>query len=316
MPLKSRKNLSTLPRYSARPRRKAWAVWSIPLLAVAALAIWVTYPNASPSSGSVRAEQIPVSYDTMQIGEDPTRTASHEVSELKDRLQEDGFSRLRSRMAEVDAAGQPDELSILAEEVETSKIPSILGRLNEQELGTELSAILARRWAEVNPSAAGKWVAQLPFSDSRTTLLVAVASVWLKRDKEAVFSWMMELPSHEEQVSVAMRLDHDRSPPPWVALDSDGATVVSSGFRDLVRRDVSGAAEWVGTLPDGSEREAAIEYLAGTWAYQDPGAAIAWVHKLTEENERKKGFVALVSHLPIACSGAVVGNPSHHVTDR
>ena len=50
--------------------------------------------------------------------------------------------------------------------------------------------------------------------------------------------------------------------------------------------DPAGASEWIGTLPGGQARDAAVGRLVGKIAVSDPSSAFAWASTVVDDGDR------------------------------
>lgn len=210
------------------------------------------------------------------------------------------LKEFRTLLAEVEPARRAEAVQQWLKEREIAELRELLSSLNHEELVSDVAHMLIEHWAAQEPAAAAAWAASMHRNGpQRLPLLEAAAGVWWEQDRGAATSWLMNLPNPDDQLRLLEILDYPRetSEPPAPAESSGVLHEVST----RAASDARAAADWVAALPEGPERQAAIEQFVGLWAAQDSRAVMAWVHALPHESERRVAFRAAMVRLPVRC---------------
>jgi hypothetical protein len=170
-----------------------------------------------------------------------------------------------SVIAELDAQTDLDRRSEALERIVGSvtdanlrgTLDSLAGKLSPA--AAELHALLARRWAESDPSAAASWAAGLPESPARQTAFTQVAIAWADHNLGAAADWVQALPEGELKQTVTLTL----------------------GYEDA-RTDGLAALVLAAPLPATPRRTELLVHAIRQWAGEDHVEAAAWAAKVRD----------------------------------
>ncbi|MDQ3621609.1 MAG: hypothetical protein M3463_03845 [Verrucomicrobiota bacterium] len=144
--------------------------------------------------------------------------------------------------------------------------------------------VVANTWAEMNVAEALAWAESEPDPDLEIrpvgsvgpSLLTAVLQTWVKKDSQAVARWLEQLPDGEKKA----------------ALSSNACTfLMSAPPNPQVTMDLAMM------LPEGAQRDAALQQSAQQIAWWDPAAGLACVRQQSDPHVRKTILSGLISHL-------------------
>jgi hypothetical protein len=139
-----------------------------------------------------------------------------------------------------------------------------LGDLPWGEAKDEAESKLARFWAEKDPSAASRWVEELP-SVERPAVAVSLASAWALSDWPAASTWIAGLNGESHNAAVQSAIQNiPAGIPPTEPL----ALALS--------------------ITDKDQRFGAVMSVIQLWTAKDPEAAAAWVKNSSLTKEEKQ----------------------------
>lgn len=211
------------------------------------------------------------------------------------------LKEFRTLLAETDPDRRAEAAQQWLQERNIAELRGILESLTAAELASDVAHLLVEHWTAQDPAAAAAWAAsQRRSSPQRVPMLEVVAGAWWRQDRSAATTWLMHLPNPDDQLRLLETLDYPREPaePPVSAEASPLLREVST----RAAKDAHAAADWVAALPEGPERQAAIEQLVSWWSTQDSRAVMAWVQALPHESERQVAFRVAMLRLPVRCS--------------
>jgi len=167
--------------------------------------------------------------------------------------------------------------------------------LEGQDQGAALKNVLSES-AKEDPAKAAEILSTLTDSDSKKGAQNAVAYEWGKKDWAEAQAWIASLPSDEQ------------------------ASAMSQALRGLAKSDPSVAAEKVALIPDGAEKDRAMEGIARQWGKNDPESAATWLVKEGSESAQTESIGNVVSSWvrqdPASALSFVNNQPEGGVRDR
>jgi hypothetical protein len=218
----------------------------------------------------------------------------------------DGWEKSLAQLrTESDPSVREQQLLTLLTAVKPGQVSEALRLLQGCESGeavNELTALLARRWAESDPSGASSRMEQIPAGPMRVAALDQVAIAWANRDTGAAAIWARELADGERQKLLgliaseavrttpvdALRLATELSP--GGARDS----LIARAAAEWVADDASGATEWARQLPDEALRCETLAAVATALSDRDPvGAASLTVRDLPPGRAQSDAVVSI-----------------------
>ena len=129
-------------------------------------------------------------------------------------------------------------------------------------------SIMAQAWGRVEPEAAAKWALQLKEEESVRALAAAVTG-WFQVDRVAAKAYATELEAGPYRTEILKSLVTNWAGPP------------------------RSAAQWLGTLQEGTGRNQALSSIFSQWGRTSPAMAEAWVMQSPHGNLRDHATVGL-----------------------
>jgi len=146
----------------------------------------------------------------------------------------------------------------------------------------DLAGVLADIWGASDPSAAAKWIGQLPAGSGREEAAGTLATVWAASDVNAAAQWAAGL---KDESARAAAVEHLATT--WGAIDPDKALAwlgtqpaalrdraMAGAYNSWAGTDPAGLAEWIPQLHDGAQADIARRSLAEVHISEDPAAAL------------------------------------------
>jgi hypothetical protein len=143
---------------------------------------------------------------------------------------------------------------------------------------------VARQWARTSLPEALAWADSLPDQDftvkmlnhTGSTPIYALLDAWIEKDPAAVVSWLSQLPEGDKKAALSMSACTflmSENPTPQLAM------------------------QLAMMLPEGAQRNGALQQLASQVASWNPAAALEWLHLPMEAAQRGVILSGLISHL-------------------
>jgi hypothetical protein len=178
--------------------------------------------------------------------------------------------------AETNVDRRSDALERAANSVLDSDLPLTLSRLAKHDgpVGTELSLILLRRWAEKSPTAAAAWVSQSTESPLALEELQEVTSTWAAADLTKAGAFVDALPAGATKETATLALAYEAA-----------------------RTEPLVALELTSKLSPSQERDALLTHAVSQWAGVDAATAAEWASKVPDHalQQRLLAAVAIAS---------------------
>jgi hypothetical protein len=121
---------------------------------------------------------------------------------------------------------------------------------------------VARAQMKQNPTAAAEWAASLAGEKSGRAIVYGITTEWASRDGAAAVKWLDTL-----------RGDQSASYGPALA--------------SWAKADPRAASQHIAAMPPSESRNTAIGGLVYSHRWEDPVAAIAWAHQITNDTSRQ-----------------------------
>jgi hypothetical protein len=210
----------------------------------------------------------------------------HSVAEFNDE-QPDWLPLLQAVASESDADRKAEEMDRAVEAISDSELVNALSSLLLQTNSdvAELSELLARRWAELDPVAAGEWASAIAEDNSiGRSLIEQVAVAWAEKDLSGAIDWIQTLAPAENKTAASIAVSYE-----------------------VARTDPLAALELAGTLPSGSRRDDLLVHAVSQWAGSDADTAMMWAAKVPDQALRER----LISAIAVASAEQ---NPSAAAT--
>jgi len=191
---------------------------------------------------------------------------------------------------EADSNASTRETEFAVEKLTDAELRIALEKLSGETAptATEMRKLLARRWAETDPSNAAAWAAQFPESPIRDDVLEQVAIGWAASHPEDAIAWLQTLPEGE----------------------SKNIATLSAAY-EMARVDPIVALTLATELPAGPDRDALLEHAVSQWANQDFVAASEWVKRISDSDLRQQ----LLAAAAIAASSEDAPNAARLIAD-
>jgi hypothetical protein len=185
-------------------------------------------------------------------------------------------------------------------------IPWILDCLVSAKGGAlaELRQLLIRRWAGLDPSAAGAWAAGVSDLAIQKESLEDVAIVWCQKNPAEALAWAAQLSPGDGKTAVIISLGYEVARIAPVSSLGLAITLPSSKERDeMVVHGVSqwalanpsAAADWAVQIPDDVLRQRVMAAVGIAWASSDSVSAAAFaLNHLTPGAEQDRVVVSIV----------------------
>jgi hypothetical protein len=149
-----------------------------------------------------------------------------------------------------------------------------LQQLSQEDLRGNVGRLLVRRWAELDPVAAGQWAAGLGDVEARHELSAASALAWSERDLEGALAWAGSLPDGETRSLVLAGL----------------------GYEVARERPVEALHLAAGLSPS-ARPDALTLHALQQWAASDPAHAGAWLLQWPESGMRRRALADFATGL-------------------
>lgn len=129
----------------------------------------------------------------------------------------------------------------------------------------------------VNPASAAGQVTNLPPGDYRASAVKALCGQWADTDTPSALAWAQSLPVESERtvaVNVVVGCWAGKAPLAASQVASQHPELSTDVFGKIAdawsQQDLTGATNWIGSLPDGTNKEAALLGISESWAQNDP----------------------------------------------
>ena len=165
-----------------------------------------------------------------------------------------------------------------------------LRQLNDPQLQTRVLADIGAQWARHDPISAAQWAANLPGDAGQEAIKGAIQS-WARQDPAAAQAYALAMPEGAAKTDIARQmLEHQleqgvAASARWLN-EWEGTAVQPEMTRDVayrwLREDSMRASQWMGSLPAGPSRDAAVSALVRTIGREDPEAAMSWVRTVSD----------------------------------
>lgn len=179
-------------------------------------------------------------------------------------------------MTDVPASGEKeDDAEALARSVSEMGVTELTSRLSAislEDLRGNLGRLLVRRWADIDPLAAGRWVTQLGDAEAGQELATALALAWSGRDLSGALDWAYSLPAGDVQ-----------------------NRVVSELGIELARIDPVASMRLAVELPASSSRDGILMHALRQWAGQDVEMSQTWALQLSPGSFREQALAAVAT---------------------
>ena len=200
----------------------------------------------------------------------------------------------------------------------------------------DVVSLLANRWIANDPAAVEKWLQEPAQADVRGPLMVEVANARALAEPASAWEWSEKLTGSERLQALrtgAMQLavrDADQGIKLIDALEdpaeretavknfanilasrdfdkwqawrdslpaAEQAMANESAFTLWVNMDVEQAAGWLGSRPQGEERDGMVGQLVNYYAERDPETCSDWIRTISDKARRKEAAGAALSNV-------------------
>ncbi|CAN5170722.1 hypothetical protein BH24PSE2_BH24PSE2_14830 [soil metagenome] len=176
----------------------------------------------------------------------------------------------------------------------------IAGRLEPESLRADAEQSVILTWSQNDPETAIQYIESLPPSRQRRYFKQTAAAHYAREHPEEALAWAQRSSGQAGMELMFAVLNEIAEQDPQRALDAAetlGSRMLSqralqSVISHLAWQNPEAAARHLGRVPEGIERSAALEQIAGAWAQQDFEAASAWVTGL-EEPQRSRAVIGM-----------------------
>lgn len=205
--------------------------------------------------------------------------------------------------------GQSGELSVglngevscqsLIDSVDKSEIRFVLEFSDSQlpkEVRLPVLMALTKRWAMVDGAGAMRYVEGLRTSSERQRAISTLAVIWMEYDAPGAIAWWKRLPEGQfrQRTGLAMLTSRSIINDPQTAwtmaqsLDAYRSSLYGIGFilGKLATKDPGAALAGVARLADNQQKHQARMAIATSWATVDPQAAMLWASSLQNPSEK------------------------------
>lgn len=179
-----------------------------------------------------------------------------------------------------------------------------LSALPLEDLRGNLGRLLVRRWAELDSSAASRWVTQLDDVEASHELSTAVALAWSERDMKGSLEWARALPAGDLQSRVLTELGVELARIDPMASMRLAVELPASGSRDGILlhalhqwagQDAETSQNWTLQLSLGPLREQALAAVATVMANQNGESAARFaVGQLLPGPEQDRAVIGII----------------------
>jgi hypothetical protein len=163
-------------------------------------------------------------------------------------------------------------------------------------------ASVATSLADVDPERALKLADELPEGESRASAITRVCEMWSQRDPQAAAAWAFDHLPGETAGGLNYILNN------WQRSDLSGALqwldtlpasarkndLIRWAMRDLPYSDSEEAQTEFAKLEADSQR-AGAQWFSAAWAANDPDAAVKWTTALTDDEARANAIKGVIS---------------------
>lgn len=134
--------------------------------------------------------------------------------------------------------------------------------ISDPDLRSGALSRVAESAVRENLDEAVQWVTKYANDESAQRAISRVADEWAEKDPQAVLTWAEGLP------------------------ETAKAEAYGQAFQEWARQDPTAAGEYLGTLPNSTSRDAAVEEYAQNVAREEPSAAIQWAETISDQESR------------------------------
>jgi hypothetical protein len=186
--------------------------------------------------------------------------------------------QLRSALAAIGAEMDPERREQMLDRVvgwlmsnDPASAFRALDRETSTETFTEIRLRLVRRWAELDPKAAARWVMESSGRD-REPMIGVVATAWANENLEDAIAWVNQMPDRDAKVGAQMSVGYE-----------------------LARGEPARALDFVRDLPASAKRDELLIHAAAQWASLDSDSAAAWAKEVGDEGLRERLEAAIAT---------------------
>lgn len=176
------------------------------------------------------------------------------------------------------------------------------GRGGRGRGGASTAALIATEWARQDSAGALSWASTLEGRDQRDATR-SVFSQMAKDDPAEAAGMLSSLTDPEAKSDAQRSVAREWGKKDWgeaqawisglPADEQAGAT--AQALRGLADSDPAAAASHLGSIPEGGERNNAMESIAREWGKEDPAAAAAWVMESGTQEAQQESIGRVVS---------------------
>ena len=221
------------------------------------------------------------------------------VRALGKRSPEATLSLLESVPPEMITRADIKEFDWRAVQVSFDRVLDLAAKITNRETREALATrtVLSRAWRD--PLGAAESAASFPHPELSESLVKSVVREWALREYTDALEWVLARPSgagsalfSQFVTTVASTRPHPVSATlvahfastPGAVNDPAFARAAGNVAGALAERDAQNAADWVDSLPGGSNRDNALRRLSQTWKRVEPARQEAWFAGLTQED--------------------------------
>lgn len=162
---------------------------------------------------------------------------------------------------------------------------------------------LVERVVKLDPQKAIAFAEDMVKSGKTTEVFASLASEWMKKDPAAASTWAQTYRGPGELGVKDVLIRHAAESDPRKAAEafselgnqaSDLANTAHAIGRKLAQVDLTAAADWAKSLPEGRSRAAAESEIADVWLAKDPLEAAAWIREMPAGESRDGVSVRLI----------------------
>ncbi len=161
---------------------------------------------------------------------------------------------------------------------------------------------MVQAWMGNAPEEATAWAQALPPGDRRDSILSRIVSGFVTSDLDRAQSLFAQLPPSAQGDAAGLIVnaifqDNPEKASAWAqSLPAGGAQ--KSAFTILgqqwANNDTTAGAQWLGALPEGQARDAAIGSFTSSAFDRDPAGALAWAQTIGDDRDRANHVEQLV----------------------
>ncbi len=280
--------------------------WTAPLLALSSgfaigALVFGWRPSAGPE-GSVNA----LRQDRSALpGEGPQPSwrveAARDPAEAGD-ADDAGTAISTNWLESLEALGPYEQFGAMHERLRKVSVSELKGLVESfgppyrSALSWQMRAMIAARWAELDPQGLRAYAETQPRND-RWHLLQALYSEWARRDLSTALAAAEGLPRNEKNAALSSIVGALASSSPEAALgvltqqlkfDRDQQWMYRQTFQAWARRDRDAAMAAASSLEDRRARSAAMLGVVSQLAIEDPQAALGWLDGQSQDADVKQ----------------------------